>query len=366
MLLKSRGIISRLLGIGRAYHIPVMREECCNYLQITAGGVYVDCTVGGGGHTHEILSRGGKVIGLDQDMDAISETTRRLSNYVSEGSLELHHTNFQNIVPVVQSSSLRARCSSSGLVDGVLLDLGVSSFQIDNPSRGFAFRLEDCPLDMRMNTSTHNNITAAHLLNSLDTEELADIFYVYGDVSSSRMIAREIVASRPVTESSDVVKIIARLVPDKYLTKTLARCFQALRIVVNKEMESLEKVLSEVHHIVRPSGRLVVLSYHSHEDRQVKDLFRRRVVADRDTSVGSCEVSLEWNRNDEIDSIDNDIVPLSIRKRDTAVNCVWKAVTKKPISPTRSEISRNSRARSAKLRVGERTVKTDIGGTITM
>lgn len=328
-----------LSNISRAcYHIPVLKDQCADNLCVVKGGLYVDCTLGGGGHCLEILKRGGHVIAIDQDMNAIDEATRQLCEYILSGNLELHHTNFKNLVSVVQSSSLVRRYRSDLLVDGVLFDLGVSSFQIDNPSRGFAYRFDNCPLDMRMNqsSSTHETLTAEHVVNNLDTAALEKVLRTYGEEPRSRSIAREIVASRPISTSGDLVNIVTRLVPQRFAIKTLARCFQALRIEVNQEMECLDIALSSVHNIVRPGGRLVFLSYHSLEDRKVKQLFKR---------FSNSPASLSDEDKDES-------LKLSTAKDET--NRLWRRVVKKAIGPDCQEIERNSRARSAKLRVGER------------
>jgi 16S rRNA (cytosine1402-N4)-methyltransferase len=322
------------------YHVPVLKNQCADNLCIESGGFYVDCTLGGGGHCDEILRRGGRVIGIDQDMDAIQEATRRLSSYILSGDLELHHANFKDVVPVVQSSSL-LKHRSRAFVDGVLFDLGVSSFQIDSPSRGFAFRFDDCPLDMRMNQSadTHTTLTAEHVINNLDSDALEFVLRAYGEEPRSRSIAREIVASRPISSSSDLVKIISRLVPQRFVIKTLARCFQAFRIEVNQEMDCLDIALSTVHEIVRPGGRLVFLSYHSLEDRRVKELFKR-FKHSATASIGDDTESMPEVRD--------------CQKSNRCVNSVWRSIVKKAISPDNKEIEINSRARSAKLRVGER------------
>ena len=305
------------------YHLPVMLNECCDNLLIKPGGVYVDCTMGGGGHTKAILERGGNVIGLDQDPDAIAKTSSTLSKYIESGNLEIIQTNFRFIQDAVRNSKLASKTDTK-LVDGILMDLGISSHQIDEPSRGFAFGA-DGPLDMRMGQSDSGSITAASIVNEWDLTTIANVLYQFGEETRSRQIAREIVASRPVNTTGELEKIISRITMFKKRPQTLARCFQALRIAVNDEMGALIEALSTVQNCVRPGGRLVILSYHSLEDRKVKQLIRDGKVGIDDS-----------NNNDNTQSFP------------------WQPVFKRAQIPSEDEISRNRRARSAKLRVAER------------
>ena len=180
-----------------AYHVPVLLNECCEYLAIKQNGIYVDCTLGGGGHTREIIRRGGRVIGLDQDPDSIAKTSKELSEYINNERLEIVQTNFRFIEKAVQSAKL----ANGQLVDGILMDLGISSHQIDEPSRGFAFGA-DGPLDMRMGQGKTANagaaeFTAATICNEWTVDDIADTLYHFGEETRSRQIAREIVLARP-------------------------------------------------------------------------------------------------------------------------------------------------------------------------
>ena len=316
------------------YHIPVMAKECCEYLLKYANGVYVDCTLGGGGHTKAMLEKGCNVIGIDQDPDAISEASTKLSNYLEQGKLEIVRSNFRYLPEILKNSIL----ANGQPVDGVLLDLGVSSHQINNPERGFSFAA-DGPLDMRMGKgvapSNDNNIAAA-IINEWDGTRLANILYEYGEEPRSKVIAREIVASRPLNSTAELVDVISRNTYWKNRSKTLARCFQALRIVVNDELGALDEFLSRVHECVRPGGRIVVLSYHSLEDRRIKRLIKGSGNSDNDR--------------------DMDRMLKTIPMDDTRY---WVPVVKRALLPSEEEISINRRSRSAKLRVGELVVRNE-------
>lgn len=311
-----------VLGDGpRAYHIPVLLNECCEYLDIKQDGVYVDCTLGGGGHTREILMRGGRVIGLDQDPDAIAKTSLELLNYIETDRLEIIQTNFRYLERAIKSSKF----ANGKNVDGILMDLGISSHQIDEPSRGFAFGA-DGPLDMRMGqgmTAGASDFTASTIINEWETDRLANVLFDFGDETRSRQIAREIVASRPINSTGELMELISSMTSWKQRSKTLARCFQALRIVVNDEMGALDQALMTVHNCLKPKGRLVVMSYHSLEDRRVKHLLKTGVVSS-DLCLGVGE------RNP------------------------WEPLFKRAQIPTEKEIELNRRSRSAKLRVAER------------
>ena len=332
------------------YHVPVMLEECCKYLNIVPGGVYVDCTLGGGGHTKAILERGGKVIGIDQDPDAIKQAQKVLATYISNGNCEIIQTNFRNIRSAIQGSILAGiHTERKGLVDGVLMDLGVSSYQINEGSRGFAFG-QDGPLDMRMNKgevgslesidSTPNMlgkkkvISAHEIINTWDGTAIADVLYNYGDEVRSRILAREIISARPLNTTAELVNVISSRTSFKERSKTLARCFQALRIVVNDEMGALEDALQGMHECLRYKGSFVVMSYHSLEDRKVKQLFRTGTLPTSSSSSGSSSTTME----DNIEEVSKDY------------SNPWYCVTKRAVAPTDEEIQINRRARSAKLR----------------
>lgn len=334
-----------------SYHVPVMKEECCTHLKITPGGVYVDCTLGGGGHTKAILERGGKVIGLDQDPDAIARASAMLSKYIERGDCEIMQTNFRNIKKAIINSTLAgADTNKGGLVDGVLMDLGVSSFQINEGTRGFSIS-QDGPLDMRMNKGQTTNIgdddnsagadqeitwrgkrviSAQEILNTWDTAAIADVLYNYGDETRSRILAREIVAARPLNTTADLVRVISSRTSFKERPKTLARCFQALRIVVNDEIGALEDALSGMHECLRDGGAFVVMSYHSLEDRRVKQLFRTGSLFRDDGELGEEE------------------------GRAITTSNPWEVQFKGAIGPSDAEVEANRRARSAKLRAAVR------------
>ena len=304
-----------------SYHIPVMRDECCDGLNIVKDGIYVDCTLGGGGHTKAILDRGGKVIGIDQDPDAIKRTTELLQYYILDGRLEILQTNFRYITDSLKGSKMLSEVNRNK-VDGVLMDLGISSYQIDEATRGFSFG-KDGPLDMRMGkNSNSNSLTAFTIINQWDATALANCLYEFGEEKRSRIIAREIIASRPLNTTGELEQVISRITHWKERSKTLARCFQALRIVVNDEINALDETLNSIHTCIRPGGRLVVLSYHSLEDRRIKQLMKPKT----------------------------DNPDMFIDNKDTNI---WSPVTKKALIPSESEVENNRRARSAKLRIAE-------------
>ncbi len=335
-----KSIISIYKYYLRWYHTPVYLQECCDYLNIEKGKVFVDCTLGGGGHTKEILSRGGSVIAIDRDLDAINRANVNLKEYIDCGRLEIVLDNFSNIKSIVKSSKL----AKNGVVQGVLADLGVSSHQIDEPRRGFAFRFNG-PLDMRMGQTTATattatattatktpsssttteksisepNLTAADIVNKWTLTDIANAIYKYGEEPMSRQIAREIVSSRPLRTTKDLTDAIDRVVSSSQRVKCYARCFQALRIVVNKEMESLEQLVRDIGVVMEPKGRFVALSYHSLEDRFIKTMSKSREI-ERGTGTGTG---------------------------------VWKSIYKQ-MKPPKEELDHNSRSRSAKMRVLER------------
>jgi len=303
------------LGIGdlSAYHIPALLKETIDGLNIKPDGVYVDVTFGGGGHSREILSRlgeNGKLLGFDQDEDAVK-------NALDDPRFIFVRSNFQYLKNFLQYHYIEK-------VDGILADLGVSSHHFDEAERGFSFRF-DGVLDMRMNTKSP--LTAAVILNTYSEEKLADVFYLYGELHNSRKIARTIVNARTLVPFNRIFPFIEVLKPffgREKEKKDMARVFQALRIEVNKEMEVLKSLLDQSLEVLKPDGRLVVLTYHSLEDRLVKNFFRS----------GNFEGKLEK------DFYGNVLTPL-------------KAVNNKVIVADEAEIARNPRARSAKLRVAE-------------
>lgn len=287
------------------YHVPVMLGECCEGLRVVPDGVYVDCTLGGGGHTHEILRRGGLVIGLDQDPDAVQKASSKMQAALADGRLEIIKTNFRHVRSALQGSALLKRLGRD-TADGLLMDLGISSWQIDEPMRGFSYSGSG-PLDMRMGResgeveSSVGQLTAHAIVNEWDGESLANVLFDFGGEVRSRQIAREIVNARPLQTTEELGRVISRITPFKVRPKTLSRCFQALRIVVNDELAALDGALASAHMVLRPGGRLAIMSYHSLEDRRVKDLLLR------DEELGQ----------------------------------FWRASHKRPLAPTEAEVARN-------------------------
>ncbi len=298
------------------YHIPVLLDASVSALVTDPSGVYADATFGGGGHSGEILSRlspEGRLVAFDRDADAIA-------NGIDDKRLTLVRNNFRFIRNFLLYEGY------TGGIDGILADLGVSSHQFDTPERGFSFRY-DAVLDMRMNAE--NGTTAADIINSGKEEDLEKIFRVYGEVENSGRIARLICKARetaPITTTGELETALDQALPQFARHKALAKIYQALRIEVNQEMRSLEKFLSGAAASLKPGGRLVVITYHSLEDRMVKNFIRS----------GNVDGKAEKDFYGKV------IAPL-------------RAVNKKPILPDEEEISSNTRARSAKLRIAEKT-----------
>jgi len=296
------------------YHIPVLLEECLEHLAIKESGTYIDLTMGGGGHTREILARlgeGGKLYSLDQDPDAAA-------NAPQDEHFEFVASNFRFV-----RGAMRLRGVDE--VDGILADLGVSSHHFDAKHRGFSFRGE-APLDMRMNTRAKR--TAADIVNSYDKEQLAKVLAEYGELDTTWKIANCIERARsqkPIETTAELVEAVKPCTPPKDEAKFLTKLFQALRIEVNGEMEALKMALEQSIKLLKPGGRLVVISYHSLEDRIVKNFMRS----------GNTEGRIEK------DFFGRATTPL-------------KVISKKAIVPTTEEVERNPRSRSAKLRVAEK------------
>ena len=308
-------------------HVPVMLAEVLEYLQPRPGGHYIDGTLGGGGHTEAILAQSapdGRVLGIDTDAQALARVQERLAESVSDGRLVLAHGNFAELTNLVNEVGFAS-------IQGVLLDLGFSSHQMDNPQRGFSFSA-DGPLDMRLDQS--EAISAADLVNSASEHELADIFWRYGEETRSRQIARRIVRERAkgeITSTARLAELIAAGVPYKHgAIHPATRSFQALRIAVNHELERLETVLPQILDILS-AGRMVIISFHSLEDRIVKEFMRREAT----------------------DCLCPPRIPVCV--------CGHKArlrlLTSKPVTPTAEEVIANPRARSAKLRAAELVVE---------
>jgi 16S rRNA (cytosine1402-N4)-methyltransferase len=295
------------------YHVPALLEESIRGLSVRPDGIYVDVTFGGGGHSMEILKRlrKGKLIAFDQDEDAIR-------NVPDDNRLIFLNQNFRFL-----KNNLRFNGIST--IDGLIADLGVSFHQFDEPERGFTFR-HDVALDMRMNKK--GSVTAANLLKTLNEASLAKIFYDYGELLNSRKIAREIAAARtvkPMTTVRDIMSAIGKLAPPRQENKFYARVFQALRIAVNHETEYLKEMLEQALELLKKDGRLVVITYHSLEDRIVKNFMR----------TGNFE------GEEKKDFYGNLITPFRI-------------INKKGTVPDENEIEDNKRARSARLRIAEK------------
>jgi len=300
-------------------HIPVLYDEVMHWLAPQAGARYIDGTLGLGGHSMGILERSvpdGQVLGIDADQQAIAIAARRLKAFGARVTLcQGRHEQLATI----------ARNAGFDQVDGILLDLGVSSMQLDNPARGFAFG-QDGPLDMRLGTD--HELTAAEIINTWDEKELADLIYLYGEERYSRRIARAICAARPVSRTSELANLIAQTVGRRERIHPATRTFQALRIAVNDELGSLASVLPQAIELLSPGGRIAVIAFHSLEDRIVKRFFRQ----------------------ESRDCICPPRLPQCVCEHKATVT----RLTKKPIRPSEEETRTNPRSRSARLRIAQR------------
>jgi len=303
------------------YHKPVMLAECLEYLIVNKAGAYFDGTLGFGGHSQGILNslnENGRLIATDVDEEAFSYSKEKFKN---DSRALLFNTNFSQI-------DLIAKIVPVKYFDGIFADLGVSSFQLDNTDSGFTYRAE-APLDLRMDKT--KTVSAADVINTFSQSDIADIIYQYGEEKNSRYIAKKICEKRSVkklTTTSDLSKIIEDITPKNFQKKSLSRVFQALRIYVNDELETLKIFLGKAVDLLAPGGRIVILSYHSLEDRIVKEAFRYEAlecICPKDFPVCKCDKQSRL-----------------------------KILTKKPVTPSESEIKNNFRARSAKLRGAER------------
>ncbi len=295
------------------YHIPALLDESIAGLNLRPDGIYVDVTYGGGGHSAAILKHltSGRLIAFDQDTDAAA-------NVISDERLTFLNQNFRYLKNNLRYIGVDA-------IDGLIADLGVSFHQFDSQERGFSFR-NDAELDMRMNRQA--TVKASDILRTYDEEQLANIFYSYGELTNSRKLAAAIVSARvkaPVVTVSDLTGALKGLVPPAQENKFLAKLFQSLRIEVNQEMEALQEMLQQALQVLKPGGRLVVITYHSLEDRLVKNFMR----------TGNFE------GESEKDFYGNQTVP-------------FRQINRKVIVPSDEETEKNSRARSARLRIAEK------------
>jgi 16S rRNA (cytosine1402-N4)-methyltransferase len=312
---------------GSRSHIPVLQDEVLSGLRVRPGALYIDATVGAAGHAASILRASapdGQLLGLDADPEAISFARKALDPFGDRTSLRV--ANFRHLQAVAQDSGFPA-------VDGVLMDLGLSSRQLADARRGFAFS-QTGPLDMRMNPG--QGPTAADLVNHLPEAELADLLWRYGEERSSRRIARAIVAARPVTTTTELADLVSRAIGhrgrkgERRQTRIhpATQTFQALRIAVNAELEALTEALPQARDLLRPGGRLAIISFHSLEDRLVKRFYRQEAR----------------------DCICPPELPLCVCDHRATV----QIISGKPVRPTADEIARNPRSRSARLRIAER------------
>ena len=306
-------------------HKPVMLEECMEGLALKDGGIYFDGTVGGGGHSYEILKRtapSGQLIATDLDDEAIAAATKRLSEF--EGRFQIHKSNYKDFALVLDKVGVDK-------LDGALLDFGISSHQIDDEERGFTYRVADAPLDMRMNTSAY--LTAEIVLNTYPEEELVRILKTYGEETFAKQIARNVIKAReekPLKTSGEFAEIIKKSIPAKfrYGAPCERKSFQALRIEVNGELEGLTDLVISLTRRLKKGGRIAILTFHSLEDRIVKQTFKDL----------------------ETDCICDKRFPVCVcgKKREI------KILTKKPIEASARECEENSRSHSAKLRIIEK------------
>ncbi len=310
----------------QTYHIPVLLGESVEGLDIRPGGVYVDVTFGGGGHSREILRRldgTGRLFSFDQDADA----EQNIFSLGDEGKSGGGYDNFTFVRSNFRYLKNWMRYYGVEHIDGLLADLGVSSHHFDDETRGFSFRF-DAPLDMRMNTRA--GMTAADIVNNYDEARLADVFYLYGEMKNSRKIASALAKARQQTKiatTQDFLDAVAPFFKREREKKDMAKLFQALRIEVNHEMDALREMLQAATQVLRPGGRLSVITYHSLEDRMVKNIIKTGNV--------------EGKRIEDFYG---------------RVDTPYKAVNNKVTVPTDEEQQRNPRSRSAKLRVAERVI----------
>ena len=313
----------------RFVHASVLLNETIDGLAIRPDGIYVDGTLGGGGHSFHIcrnLTEGGRLIGIDQDADAIGAATIRLAPYA--GQVTIVRDNYRNIADVLKGLGIAG-------VDGIVRDLGVSSYQLDTPERGFTYREEDAPLDMRMDT--RNTKTAKDIVNGYTEQELYRIIRDYGEDKFAKNIAKHIVRARqekPIETTDELTEIIKAAIPMKFRAvggHPAKRTFQAIRIELNHELDVLKGHLNEMIELLDDGGRICIITFHSLEDRIVKNIFRK------------CENPCEC--------------PPSFPACVCGKKSLGKVITRKPILPSEEELAMNSRSKSAKLRVFERRIQ---------
>ena len=308
--------------IGNDYHIPVLYYETLDNLVKNPDGVYIDCTLGGGSHSEGILERlsdKGLLISIDQDTNAIEYSKKRLEKFGSKW--KVFKGNFENIDTIAYMAGVDK-------VDGILMDIGVSSKQLDDPKRGFSYRY-DVKLDMRMNTE--QKISAYDVVNTYSEEQLSKIIFEYGEERHARKIAKLIVEERkssPIEKTSDLIALIKRAYPERASKHPAKKTFQAIRIEVNRELEVLENAMSKAVELLKVGGRLAIITFHSLEDRIVKNKFKDLATAckcPKDIPICMCG---------------------GVKK--------FEIITKKPIIPIDDELKNNNRAHSSKLRILER------------
>lgn len=302
------------------YHRPVMADEAVGFLVTRPGGVFIDATAGGGLHTLHIISRldsSGRVLAIDRDKEAVAETRKKVQRFSSQ--VRVMRGDFAKVKELALEAGIAT-------VNGILFDLGVSSHQLDNADRGFSYR-ESGPLDFRMDRQ--RRLMAADVVNGYSAEQLARIFFELGEEKNSRKISGAIVAARrhqPLSTTGELASVISSVTNPRWLNKTLSRVFQAIRMVVNEEIEQLQEGLKAGSDLLEPESRLVVISYHSIEDRIVKNFIRERA---------SSRPAVPGRPGEE-------------------TSPVFRIITKKPVTASEAEIKANPRARSAKMRVAEK------------
>lgn len=304
-----------------SYHIPVLFNECIDNLILNKNGIYLDCTLGGGGHSEGILEKisdNGKLISIDQDIMAIDFAKKRLEKYKN---WKVFQNNFENLDVVLYMAGIDK-------VDGILMDIGVSSTQLDDPARGFSYRY-DTPLDMRMNQDS--DLSAYDVVNKYSESELSKIIFEYGEERFARKIAKLIVEEReknPIKTTGELVSIIRKAYPSRSQKHPAKKTFQAIRIEVNKELEVLDTAITKAVDVLKVGGRLGIITFHSLEDRIVKNKFKKLAT--------KCTCPPE--------------LPICVCNGKAKV----KIITKKPIVPQNDEVGENNRAHSSKLRIVER------------